>query len=399
MDADPEEAPRPLSPEASVTMPDVSPPVSPPGAWQADSLPAPSHTPPAPLVAAQPAVTGSILSLREMRFEMQRPLLDDIGRFLASHGLDVMPYTMTIAYDCVSGFNPRLSLQIQERTNRGEPITLSWLEDVARESGRSREESMISRLMGKLEESLEHFGQSTVRAKAATNEYNSALSEHVEVLEHADTPEAIANLVGLARAMVDRMRAIENELGQTERRAKLLKRDLEKVRKLADQDHLTGLPNRRAFEKLLDADYMKAKRDRTRLCVAFWDIDHFKRINDEHGHAAGDRVLKVVADILGRISDDRCYVARHGGEEFAVLFRGCNIDEAFDRLEAARRDLAGRQLINRLTDQPFGDVSFSAGLADMLEYPSKSAALKAADKALYRAKNDGRNRVAYAAVE
>lgn len=146
MDAEPEEASRPSPAESPPTLPAAS--ASAQRLSSRDSVP--------------PAMTGSVLSLREMRFEMQRPLLDDIGRFLAVHGLDVMPYTLTIAYDCVSGFNPRLSLQIQERTDRGEPITLSWLEDVARESGRSREESMISRLMGKLEESLEYFGQTQV---------------------------------------------------------------------------------------------------------------------------------------------------------------------------------------------------------------------------------------------
>lgn len=336
-------------------------------------------------------------SLRELRFEIQRPLLDDIGRFLAAHGLDVMPYTLTIAYDCVSGFNPRLTLQIQERSERGEPITLSWLEDVARESGRSREESMVSRLMGRLEENLDHFGQSTSRAKAAASEYNTALGQSVDTLAHAAGPDATAaDLANLARTMSERMRLIENELGQSEKRARILKRDLEKVRKLADQDHLTGLPNRRAFEQILDKDYIEAKQGSARLCLAFCDIDHFKRINDAHGHAAGDRVLKVVADTLSHISDDRCYVARHGGEEFVVLFRGCTIDEAFERLETARIDLANRRLINRLNDMPFGQVSFSAGLVDILACRTKSAALKAADKALYEAKNGGRNRVVVA---
>src|SRR3546814_1689653 len=89
----------------------------------------------------------------------------------------------------------------------------------------------------------------------------------------------------------------------------------------SDLDYLTGLPNRRAFELLLDRHHKEARAALEPLSVAFCDIDEFKKVNDLHGHEAGDRVNKAIADTLARTSNEHCNVARHGGEECGMLFR------------------------------------------------------------------------------
>jgi diguanylate cyclase len=160
-----------------------------------------------------------------------------------------------------------------------------------------------------------------------------------------------------------------------------------------ERDHLTGLPNRRAFEAELERQHAQAAAAREPLSLAFCDVDHFKHINDAHGHEAGDRVLQLIAQVLAKRSNDNCHVSRHGGEEFVLLFRGLTPVEAKARLDAAREDLAGRSLLNRDTRQPFGRVTFSAGVASVTAHPDPRQALKAADEALYRAKQEGRNRV------
>ena len=132
------------------------------------------------------------------------------------------------------------------------------------------------------------------------------------------------------------------------------------------------------------------------LCVAFCDIDHFKLVNDTHGHEAGDRILCVVAKTLSQISGEKCHIARHGGEEFVMLFRGSSTEEAHQLLDDARAELAARKLVNRRTEQPFGQVTFSGGIADVFAYPDARLALAAADEALYRAKEAGRNRITLA---
>lgn len=344
-----------------------------------------------------PAAPRGDPTAREVWLPAKRRMLGKVADFLIDHDLEVLPYTLGVAYDCVTGGSPRLAQAILERTEKGLPITLKWLEDTGGEHGRNASSEAISALMARLEESLEEFAGTTAGARHATREYGNALQQHVDELEGVSRAGVvISELASLTRAMMERARAIEGELVRSERRAQVLQKTLEQTRRIADQDHLTGLPNRRAFEHMLDRELREAKLAGEPLCVAFCDIDHFKRINDTHGHAAGDRVIKVVAETLDRISDARCHVARHGGEEFAVLFRAHTLDEAWAKLDAARAEIAERRLVNRATEMPFGRVTFSGGVADAFAHKTRSAALKAADEALYAAKQGGRNMVVIA---
>lgn len=331
---------------------------------------------------------------REVWLPAKRRMLGKIADFLIDHDLEVMPWTLGVAYDCVTGANPKVAQMVLERDEAGLPVTLPWLEELHREESRENSSEVLAALMNRLEGSLEEFSRTTTSAKSATSEYSTALQRHVDDLEQVSKAGVvITELAALARAMMGRTRMIETELNRSEQRALELQQSLDEARRVADEDHLTGLPNRRAFEHLLNKEYAAAKASGDPLCVAFCDIDHFKRINDSHGHAAGDRVLKVVAETLNRISDSRCHVARHGGEEFAVLFRALTVDQAWDRLNGAREQIAERRLVNRATDMPFGPITFSGGLADAFAYKTKGEALRAADEALYGAKQAGRNQI------
>jgi diguanylate cyclase (GGDEF)-like protein len=153
----------------------------------------------------------------------------------------------------------------------------------------------------------------------------------------------------------------------------------------AEHDHLTGAWSRRAFFPLAEREHERACRSGSPLSVLVFDVDHFKAINDTHGHAAGDAVL---ADIVLRTEAairnlDAC--ARLGGEEFAVLLPDTGPDTA--------RLVAGR--LRAALDQAAGGVRYtvSIGVASLAAGESLSALLKRADAALYAAKASGRNRV------
>jgi diguanylate cyclase len=334
------------------------------------------------------------LTAREVWLPAKRRMISKIADFLIDHDLEVLPATLTIAYECVTGGAPRLAQLILERTEKGLPITLSWIEEQRGESTQDKSGEALAVLMGRLEDSLDDFSRTTTGARTATSEYSSALKQHVDELEGVGRAGVvITELAALTRAMMERSIAIETELACSERRAQSLQTSLEETRRLADMDHLTGLPNRRAFDHMLEREMREAIEAGESLCVAFVDIDHFKRVNDTHGHPAGDRVLKFVGETLNRIADARCFVARHGGEEFAVIWRNHTVDKAWKKLDSARVEIAERRLVNRANDTPFGRITFSGGIADVFAYPEKSAALKAADEALYVAKQSGRNRI------
>ena len=182
--------------------------------------------------------------------------------------------------------------------------------------------------------------------------------------------------------MIERTKAAERQLTAARDEAQALRVQLAEAGEEARRDTLTSLPNRRAFEERL-ADL---EREGVPVSIAICDIDHFKRVNDTYGHGVGDRVLRLVADIL----DQHCgehMVARLGGEEFVVLFEGLAPPKRARHLDAARAYLATKQFKVRETDEPLGKISFSAGIA------SGTDALGRADALLYEAKNGGRNQV------
>lgn len=332
------------------------------------------------------------LTAREVWLPAKRRMISKIADFLIDHDLEVLPTTLTVAYECVTGGSPRLAQLILERTEKGLPVTLGWIEEQRGGTTHEKNGEALAVLMGRLEDSLDEFGKTASGARNATSEYSSALKQHVDELESVGRAGVvITELAALARAMMERSVAIETELACSERRAQALQTSLEETRKLADMDHLTGLPNRRAFDHMLEREMREAQQKGEAICVAFVDIDHFKRVNDTHGHPAGDRVLKFVGETLNRIADARCFVARHGGEEFAVIWRNHTVEKAWKKLDAARAEIAQRRLVNRANDMPFGMITFSGGIADVFAYPEKGAALKAADEALYAAKQSGRN--------
>lgn len=160
-------------------------------------------------------------------------------------------------------------------------------------------------------------------------------------------------------------------------------------------DPLTGLCNRRAFDNAL-AECMDAERSAAQPgCLAIFDLDHFKRINDAHGHATGDRVLVLFAAVLRGTVRAGDVVARLGGEEFAVLLEGASVEQARLVCERIRVRLAGSEGRSIAGDPVHATVS--VGLTALTPEASAEDVFKAADAALYRAKNSGRNRLSVAA--
>lgn len=159
-------------------------------------------------------------------------------------------------------------------------------------------------------------------------------------------------------------------------------------------DPLTGLFNRRMFQDWATTEWSRARRQGTSLSLLVLDIDHFKRINDAFGHAAGDEVLIGVADCLRSLARNEDLVARMGGEEFAIIMPNLSLTDAPQFAERLRAEIEAQRF-------PWNDGSISLtvsiGVAEVQADRSPiETALSVADAALYRAKQQGRNRVAVA---
>jgi diguanylate cyclase (GGDEF)-like protein len=154
----------------------------------------------------------------------------------------------------------------------------------------------------------------------------------------------------------------------------------------ARTDALTGLLNRRGFDERAALELMRSRRQLTPMAVCAFDIDHFKRVNDEWGHDVGDRVLARTGRVIAANSRDIDIVARFGGEEFVVLVPGADVGGAHSYAERVRTALAAEAT----GDLPV--VHVSAGVHAAVAPNGVEVLLQAADAALYQAKRAGRNR-------
>ncbi|MEM7690063.1 MAG: GGDEF domain-containing protein [Pseudomonadota bacterium] len=330
--------------------------------------------------------------MRQARSE----LLESIADFAMKHDLEVNGPNLAAICNGLSGANSELAQAFAAREINGEPIDQRWLDSVVRlDPDASDRLTELDKLMDQLEYSLIRFGQTAKSAADETSDQRGALDAQISAMGEAGMAGGrdVSRVIDLSRTMLQSIERVEIAMVKSQAETESLRESLAKARMEADVDHLTRLPNRRAFERRLAAAAERALVKGQPVCVAFCDIDHFKAVNDTHGHEAGDRILCAVASTLNSVASDDCFVARHGGEEFVLLFYGLEMDDAYAKLDGVRRAMALKQLMNRETGRPFGKVTFSGGLAQVTNHENPRAALEQADAALYEAKQDGRNRI------
>lgn len=223
-----------------------------------------------------------------------------------------------------------------------------------------------------------------IRCNLATHDTSVArFKERVNGLRQHEDDEAWAKLCKEAEEVLKPTLRLAKEIGHAYdeiRRQTTFLMSFTEVR----TDPLTGVRNRRALDEALESMFaMKARYDQP-FAIALFDIDHFKKVNDEHGHLCGDRVLRAVAGLLADTARSTDIVTRYGGEEFLVLM--------------PQTDLAGAKLLSerlraQIEDSVFAEVhvTVSAGIAEAKHGENAHLLLSRADEALYRAKRDGRN--------
>jgi len=325
----------------------------------------------------------------------RRDLLQNISDFAMKHDLDVTSANLAAICNALSGANAPLAEALVAREISGDPIDQRWLDSVVRLDPDTNDRlAELDKLMDQLEYSLIRFGQTARSAANETSDQRGALDAQINEIDNAGSGAAdVTRVIDLSRTMLENIEKVETAMVKSQEETDSLRQNLAKARMEADIDHLTRLPNRRAFERRLTSESKRAHTNGVPLCVAFCDVDHFKAVNDTHGHEAGDRILCAVASTLNSVASDDCFVARHGGEEFVLLFYGVEKEVAFQKFDGVRRAMALKQLMNRETGKPFGKVTFSGGIALVNDYDDPRDALAEADAALYDAKQTGRNKI------
>lgn len=208
-----------------------------------------------------------------------------------------------------------------------------------------------------------------------------AISDHLQSFQEVEAERL--------KESEEHIKLLTEKIAKMEVDSEHLRSHLEETKQQAFTDVLTGLPNRHAYEVRLAEELARCRRYNTDLCMVVWDVDKFKVINDSYGHAAGDRVLKVIADTLSDCIRETDFLARFGGEEFVLLLPGIDLDATKLVAEKLRETVSGTPFHFRDTNV---SVTISGGLAQLHKDETTSSLFERADKALYQAKENGRNR-------
>ncbi len=309
-----------------------------------------------------------------------------VGDFLERHAIDPNPTNFELVYrhqvSRESGLDHIINSLIANDVLEG---SIPESADVAFDAELSEIADFATTQLEAIEVILE-------RSKSEAKGYGTALEKEARGVENSGVPgKFVDSLVKLTRTMISKTKEAEEELNSRKATMNELQNSLAEARVRADTDALTGLSNRRAFERELGAACERANFGEKQLSLAICDVDHFKSINDRFGHVTGDRVLQLVGDILRTHCLDQGKIFRFGGEEFVILFEGLEVKEANALVDRTRRDLASRKIVKKETGEELGAITFSGGICDYTTASSPEEMLKLADKSLYRAKANGRN--------
>jgi diguanylate cyclase len=180
------------------------------------------------------------------------------------------------------------------------------------------------------------------------------------------------------------------QVQESENKIKQLEQELAQVSELVHEDQLTGALNRRGLDMVFEREGSRANRNRSPLCVALLDLDDFKRLNDTLGHQAGDHALIHLSSVIQETLRPSDSVTRYGGEEFVLLLPDIELQEAVETIERLQRELTKKFFLH---ENERVLVTFSAGVALLNQEESLEDVVSRADKAMYRAKKAGKNRV------
>jgi diguanylate cyclase len=301
------------------------------------------------------------------------------------------------------------------------PVVLSDVADLMsrRVNGVEQEkrdiEGLLAQITGRLDELTQFMlGEDAERKLSldSTQEFNSRLVQDMHEL--GTTVESSVDLIQVklkvrtrldtiseqvqefrsreearARTHWERSEKMRERVERLEGEARNLHDRLRDEQRLAMVDALTQIPNRLSYDQRLAEEYKRWQRFNQPTCIATWDIDFFKKVNDAYGHRAGDKVLRIVAECLQARIRETDFLARYGGEEFVMILAGTGRDDALRVVEQMRESVA--KLGFHFRGSPVS-VSVSCGLTAFREGDSMDDAFDRADKALYQAKAEGRNR-------
>jgi diguanylate cyclase len=309
-----------------------------------------------------------------------------------------VPRNYEIWYVYATGYNAQLNKIINETLARSGKLTEADLEQIydtylSHIKTTDRIDKVGSRVIGEIDDVM---GLLTA-ALGMSASYNASLDSATEQLSGAksrDQVKAIVqSLVKSTHEMRETNRALEDRLTLSKNEISNLQQGLEAIRAESLTDPLTGLGNRKYFDRMIEMEVQNAQAAGEPLSLLMFDIDHFKSFNDSYGHLTGDQVLRLVGMSLKQTIKGQDITARYGGEEFAVVLPNTALRQALTVADHIRRAVMAKELKKKSTGEILGRVTISVGVSMLKPGDDTDSLIERADACLYAAKRNGRNRV------
>lgn len=314
---------------------------------------------------------------------------------MARHQIPSNPHNYQIAYDYVSGSNKALKEDFDKLIAQGQPseqqLWSLYKQYFVRDG--SYIKAMRKEIRHIITTLLDEFGYSG----GQLSNYSHTLHQFIDILD-ADTPSGkmlkeTEKVIEETHAMEQSQKHFEKQIVSVMAEIDTLRKELDQVKEESKIDTLTGISNRKAFDAKLEHTILKSRENNKPFSLLILDIDHFKKFNDTYGHLVGDKVLRYVAGSFKDNVKGNDFVARFGGEEFAIILPDTNINGALIVSQQIREAISAGKLTEKGAETSYGRITISIGTTQFRASDLSHELLSRADKALYLAKERGRNRV------
>ena len=309
-----------------------------------------------------------------------------------------IPRNYEIWYVYATGYNPQLNKVINETLARNGKLTEADLEQIyetylSHIKTTDRIDKVGARVIGEIDDVMLLIGEALTMSATYSDNLSTVGEKLAAVTNNEQVRKLVNSLVKTTRDMRDTTKALEARLALSKAEISNLQQSLEAIRAESLTDPLTGLGNRKYFDRSLEVAVANALETGEPLSLLMFDIDYFKSFNDSYGHLTGDQVLRLVGMSLKQSIKGQDITARYGGEEFAVVLPHTALRQALTVADHIRRAVMSKELKKKSTGEILGRVTISVGVSMLKPGDDMDSLIERADACLYAAKRAGRNRV------
>ncbi len=330
-----------------------------------------------------------------LSIERTAEIADSALSHMRENDVPATPENFTIWFEYAAGANPPLTRMLNKLIDGDRKID----RDVSREiyqkhvadAGRAGpDNNQVAAIAGQMLDALKQAGEDTEHYEERLQSFSGTLDDANDVTEFR---KLVDDMVAETKSMASHTAVLQDKLAESSAEITTLRDELEFARQDAMTDGLTGLANRKCFDRKLEQAVEAALENDAPLALIMADLDHFKAFNDKHGHTVGDQVLRIVGNALTQRVKGEDTAARYGGEEFGIILPATSIGGAAALADDIRTTISSKKLVKKGGKTDYGVITLSLGATCYLPGEPLNEFIERADDALYQAKKFGRNRV------